>query len=204
MSISDAAIRITPGASRRALGRITPGASRRALGALLGLSLAACAAPAAQQASSVPEPAKPGAAAKSDLFGAWAEYWSVQGAADTQRYVFLEDGRFAWLAPARTAPSAPIQKTGTFELEHSGAGDVLVLRVAAESFAPCSERCSHHDEGPRHVAHASPLTERYEIGECAPNQEAQAVDTEYACRAIGGRAFWRSRAGEIDAQSLFE
>jgi hypothetical protein len=134
------------------------------------------------------------------LFGAWAEYWSVQGAADTQRYWFLEDGRFAWVAPAQTGPSAAIQKTGTFDLE----GDVLVLRIAAERFAACSEKCSHHEDGPRRVAHSSPLTERYEIGECAPNVEAQAVDSDYACRAIGGRAFWRRRPNEIDVQSVFE
>jgi hypothetical protein len=68
---------------------------------------------------------------------------------------------------------------------------VLVLRVAAERFAACSSQCAHHDEGPHRVEHVSPIVERYEIGECAPNLEAQSLDARYACRAIGGRAFWR-------------
>jgi hypothetical protein len=127
----------------------------------------------------------------SELSGVWAEYWAVNGGADTQRYLFLEDGRFAWLAAAQAAPNAPIQKQGTFALEQSGASAVLVLRVSAERFAACSLQCAHHDEGPRRVEHVSPIIERYEIGECAPNLEAQALDSRYACRAIGGRAFWR-------------
>jgi hypothetical protein len=133
-------------------------------------------------------------APSTELSGVWAEYWAVNGGADTQRYLFLKDGRFGWLAAAQPAPNTPIQKQGTYALEQSGASWVLVLRIAAERFAACSSQCAHHDEGPRRVEHVSPIVERYEIGECAPNLEAQSLDARYACRAIGGRAFWRRAA----------
>jgi hypothetical protein len=126
------------------------------------------------------------------LVGSWAEYWAVRGGADTQRYEFFEDGRFAWLASAQAAASTSIAKTGTYALERDGARSLLVLRVAVERFAPCDERCAQHAEGPHTVEHATPLVERYEIGECAPNVEAEALDGHYACRAIDGRAFWRN------------
>ena len=133
-----------------------------------------------------------GVAVAHAIVGAWAEYWAVRGGADTQRYEFFEDGRFAWLAPAQAAASTSIRKTGTYSLEREGARSLLVLRVAVERFAACDERCAHHADGPQTVEHATPLVERYEIGECAPNVEAQALDGRYACRAIDGRAFWRN------------
>jgi hypothetical protein len=143
-------------------------------------------------------------AAAQALVGAWAEYWSVHGGVDTQRYVFFADGRFVWIAPAAAAPSTSIRKTGRFALEHDGARSLLVLRVAAERFAACDERCAHHADGPQAVEHATPIVERYEIGECAPNLEAQALDQHYACRAFDGRAFWRSPKPEDAAGSALE
>ena len=126
-----------------------------------------------------------------ELAGTWAEYWSVRGAARTQRYVFGDDGRFVWLAAAPVAPNTSLEKRGTFSVEHSANQRELILNIAVEQFAPCSEQCAHHDEGPRRVEHAPALRERYELGDCAPNLEARALDAQYVCRAIAGRAFWR-------------
>jgi hypothetical protein len=180
---------------------------------LLSVGLSGALACATTPTASKPESARPlhaGPAAAADassareLFGSWAEYWAVEGGADTQRYVFLEDGRFAWLAPASSVTATALQKTGTFALERNGAGQLLVLRVTAERFAACSEKCAHHDEAARRVEHTTPVVERHEIGDCAPNLEAQALDAQYACRAIGGRAFWRRGAAGSDVQRLFE
>ena len=44
--------------------------------------------------------------------------------------------------------------------------------------------------------------ERFELGECAPNEEAQSVDASYACLSIAGRAFWRQSTSQADAQTL--
>ncbi len=135
--------------------------------------------PLAAVARMPPAPAAPppAPAAPPELHGFWAEYWALQGRAETQRYVFLADARFGWLAPQRDTPKQdPVQRSGRFSIV---AGD-LVLQVESERF------------GDGHVAAhtpAVPLT--LEIGDCPPNQEAQAVDASYVCQSIGGRAFWR-------------
>lgn len=132
---------------------------------------AAPVAPAAPAAPVVEAPAP-------DLSGFWAEYWALpKGHAETQRYAFLSEGRFGWLAPVRdAAPVDPLQRSGHFSFE----GERLVLQVARERFA----------DG-RLVEHAPPLRVELEIGECPDNREAQALDASYVCRSIGGRAFWR-------------
>jgi hypothetical protein len=126
------------------------------------------------------------------LHGLWVEYWAKGGKADTQRYVFLPDGRFAWQAPDQEAPpQRAVRKAGHFELHGQGVSEALVLYVSLEEFAACSAPCAQASAGLRQVEHSPPLVEQYELGECAPNQEAEAQDAHYACRAIDGRAFWR-------------
>jgi len=155
-----------------------------------------CACAAATTSASTTPAAAPTAHVAALLLapGIWAEYWAVNGGVDTQRYLFREDGRFEWRAPTQAPPNTALYKSGTFQLEESVGASTLVLNVTVESFAACSAQCSHHDDGPRRVQHASPIVERHEIGECAPNLEAQALDAHYACRAIGGHAFWRRTA----------
>lgn len=128
--------------------------------------------------------------------GAWVQYWAPSGQADTQRYVFSADGRFTWTAAAgkdaQTPPPSAASKAGQFELEQQGSVWVLLMRVQTEAFAGCSEGCG--DASPRLVQHEQALIERLELGECAHNDEAQALDAAYACVAIGGHAFWRRPA----------
>ncbi len=176
----------------------------------VSLALGACISTAAPQAGS---PAKStelaqGAAAHlapADLHGVWAEYWALEGVADTQRYVFTEDGRFGWLAPERTTPPVePVQRSGTFRIETVEERPFLVLDVARERFAACKGGCANADEA-RVVTHVSPLVLKYEIGECPPNDEAQVLDGAYVCRSVGGQAFWRrATAAKIDTAAFFE
>jgi hypothetical protein len=131
----------------------------------------------------------------SDLRGTWVEYWAVDGGADTERYSFSELGRFEWNSSysAQTSAQAPrtaVRKAGVFRLERDGSTAVLVLEIQHEAFAGCSAPCTGSAE-PREVDHGTPLVERYELGECPSNPEAQRVDANYACRAFGGKAFWR-------------
>jgi hypothetical protein len=121
----------------------------------------------------------------------WVEYWAPTGAADTQRYAFREDGQFTWAAPANTQTQQAARKAGRFELERQGVTMALVLHVSAEEFAACAVPCVHAGADSKHVDHAPALVERYELGECAPNVEARALDQQYACVAIAGHAFWR-------------
>lgn len=166
--------------------------------AAMALCLAAC-APAA--ANSAPPPtaasvaAQPPPRSASDLQGMWVEYWAVSGQLDTQRYVFLEDGTFSWIAPHDFAGRTAARKLGRYQLE----GNALVLQVGTEEFAACATCSAEAEREIKRVEHATPLVERYELGECAPNIEAQALDQHYACMAIDGRAFWRRPLPAADA-----
>jgi hypothetical protein len=143
--------------------------------------------------------------APADFHGVWAEYWALEGVADTQRYVFTEDGRFGWLAPARTTPPMdPVQRSGTFRVETRQGRPFLVLEVARERFAACQGGCANAGEA-RVVTHAAPLVLQYEVDECPPNDEAQVLDGAYVCRSVGGQAFWRrANAASIDTAAFFE
>lgn len=121
------------------------------------------------------------------LNGVWVEYWAPGGAADTEHYRFDAGGQFGWDARHAASGRGAVHKHGTFRVEPTSE---LVLTVQAEDFAAC-ETCGAEASAPRHVAHQQPIIERYELGECAPNVEAQARDEHYACVAIGGHAFWR-------------
>lgn len=134
------------------------------------------------------------------MHGTWVEYWAVDGGADTQRYSFSELGRFEWSSSysAQTSPQAParaVRKAGVFRVERNGPTPVLVLEVQHETFAACAAPCAASPE-PREVDHATPLVERFELGDCPSNPEAQRMDANYKCRAFGGKAFWRKAAEE--------
>ncbi|HKU41687.1 MAG TPA: hypothetical protein VJR89_26200 [Polyangiales bacterium] len=163
---------------------------------LASLLLAACAG------GPTPPPAaasQPTAAEPVDLRGTWVEYWAVNGKAETDRYDFSEQGRFDWHAAAQTESRNPVEKQGTFRVERAGDAAVLVLEVERERFAGCSSGCPQ--SGPREVTHSTPIVERYELGECPVNPDAERVDRNYTCRAIGGKAFWRRAAGLEPEQS---
>jgi len=188
-----------------AAGERTSGAHVTRLTRTLGLVIA-CAACSSQSANPPPAPetrstgadvSQPSAAVvrPDDLRGTWVEYWAVDGGADTERYSFSELGHFEWNSTysAQTSPHAPqtaVRKAGVFRLERNGSTPVLVLEVQHEAFAACAAPCEA-TTGPREVEHATPLVERYELGECPSNPEAQRVDASYTCRAFGGKAFWR-------------
>jgi hypothetical protein len=139
-----------------------------------------------------------------DFGGVWAEYWAIEGVADTQRYFFADDGRFGWLAPERTTPPVePIQRSGTFRVETIEGRPVLTLDVSSERFSGCTGACAQAGE-PRVVTHAPPLVIRYEIDACPANQEAEHLDQAYVCRSFGGQAFWRrAKADGIDTDAFF-
>ena len=142
--------------------------------------------------------ALPSSAAASELSGTWSEYWAVAGQAETQRYVFSDNGEFRWLAaPSASAPQAgtPVQKQGKFELHKSDQRRWLVLHVAATDLAGCDSACEEEGElSAFHVEHAPALLEELELGECPANVEAQQLDAQYACLALGDHAFWRRPA----------
>jgi hypothetical protein len=130
-----------------------------------------------------------------DLRGTWVEYWAVDGGADTERYSFSELGRFEWNSAdsaqtGQPAAQTAVRKAGAFRIERNGSTPVLVLEVQHETFGACGAACAGSKEASE-VDHATPLIERYELGECPSNPEAQRIDTSYTCRALGVKAFWR-------------
>jgi hypothetical protein len=161
--------------------------------ALLCAALAGCASQPPSVQSTTPESLPQPSAAASDLRGTWVEYWSISGRADTDRFAFDEQGRFDWHASAKAEAKPPtaIEKAGAFHVEHDGRAAVLVLEVERERFAACAAPCAQSAE-PREVEHSAPIVERYELGECPVNPEAERMDASYTCRAIGGKAFWRN------------
>jgi len=129
----------------------------------------------------------------SDLLGSWVEYWAVDGRADTEQYAFTDASHFEWRASAGAQDArsqTAVHKAGEFRIEREGPAWVLVLEIRHETFAACDAPCSGQAD-PREVDHATPLVERYELGECPSNPEALRVDAGYTCRAFGGKAFWR-------------
>jgi len=133
------------------------------------------------------------------LQGFWAEYWARAGQAETQRYVFLADGRFGWLAPLRDVPRQdPLQRSGSYSIE----GNLLLLDVSRERFAACTAGCAQAGEA-KVVEHAEPLRISLELGDCPANEEAAQLDASYQCRSIGGRAFWLRAAPDEEAAAPF-
>ena len=170
--------------------------------ALLLTLLAACAsAPQSAQPTTPDRHSQPSAASE-DLRGTWVEYWAVSGAADTDRFAFDAQGRFDWHASAKAMQAqaqvqGAIEKAGAFRVEQAGQASVLVLEVEHERFAGCASPCTQAGET-REVHHSAPIIERYELGECPVNPEAQRIDASYTCRAIGGKAFWRKASSNAE------
>jgi hypothetical protein len=140
------------------------------------------------------QPSAASAVRPDDLRGTWVEYWAVDGGADTERYSFSELGRFEWSSASpqagQPAPQSAVRKVGAFRIERSGSTPVLVLEIQHETFGACGTGCAGSNQE-REVDHATPLVERFELGECPSNPEAQRIDNSYTCRAFGGKAFWR-------------
>jgi hypothetical protein len=184
-------------------------AAQHAYSALICCALAACASQPASVQPTTPEPRESAAAAGwqpsaagEDLRGTWVEYWSVSGAADTDRFAFDERGNFDWHASAKAQSHTPsaIEKAGAFRVERAGKASVLVLEVQRERFAACASPCAESGP-PREVQHSAPIIERYELGECPVNPEAERIDADYTCRAIGGKAFWRKKPDAVTPSS---
>jgi hypothetical protein len=147
------------------------------------------------------QPSAANAVRPDDLRGTWVEYWAVDGGADTERYSFSELGRFEWnsaSASAQAGLQTALRKAGVFRVERNGSTPVLVLEIQHETFGACATGCAGSNEA-REVDHATPLVERFELGECPSNPEAQRVDASYTCRAFGGKAFWRKALDERTA-----
>lgn len=169
-------------------------------GACAATPVPAAKTPAAAAAQTQPAPSEPAAQpaltssavtltpTPEQLTGAWTQYWSPAGHADTQRYLFLADGRFSWGAPVHpAAPMAPVEQSGHYRIE-AGA---VVLEVEHESFPGCSTCAAAQAAAPRTVEHSPAMQLQVELTACPPNEEAEHLDSGYACLGMGGHAFWR-------------
>ncbi|MDH5672318.1 MAG: hypothetical protein OEZ06_09225 [Myxococcales bacterium] len=140
--------------------------------------------PAAGRSEPAPQAAETAGAEMAEspraLVGLWAEFWAPEGGrAETQRYAFLADGRFAWLGPGGDAVRGP-SYSGHYGQQGSA------LRLAVEQAKDAGEA----------IAAGASLS--LELGDCPPNEEAKALDHNYRCLSIGGRTFWRR--GEVDRE----
>jgi hypothetical protein len=175
----------------RAPGAAVSGSARSLLVCSLLAAALGCAGSTAERSGA----ATPSSGSSSELSGTWSEYWSVAGQADTQHYTFSDNGEFRWLAaPSVSAPQAgtPVLKQGKFELKQSDQRRWIVLHVAATDLAGCDSACEGEgEEGVFHVEHSPALLEELELSECPANIEAQQLDAQYACLALGDHAFWR-------------
>jgi hypothetical protein len=117
------------------------------------------------------------------LVGTWLEFWAPAGRADTERYVFSEDGRFEWRA-ALSSNAKVAGRTGQWALEPGRLGTLLVLHVQADE-----ERMGCEDATCR-VTHTPALEQKLPLGACPPNDEARALDPSYRCLGFDSHAFW--------------
>lgn len=124
---------------------------------------------------------EPPALSNDQVAGLWCEYWiapnqaetaSPSRSADTQQYLFLDDGRFGWRAET-AAGQEPTRREGQWRV----VGSAIVLRDSAGQ-----------------------VLEQLAIADCPSNPEAEQLDAGYRCRSLGGKAFWRSKpANQVDA-----
>lgn len=164
-------------------------------------AVTSCRLPAAQAQPAAQLAAAGAQLSPAELVGAWTQYWAPCGRADTQRYVFLPDGRFGWRAPQGTASlQGPLQQSGRYNVQDG----TLVLQVERERFAACSSGCANRTQ-PRIVEHAPALSLSVELGACPQNAEAEHVDAAYRCFGLAGHAFWRHELpSAADTQPFFE
>lgn len=128
-----------------------------------------------------PVSAEPPVLSQDQVVGLWCEYWIAPNqadavaptrSADTQQYLFLDDGRFGWRAET-AAGQEPKHRSGQWRVE----GSAIVLRDGAGQ-----------------------VLEQLAIADCPSNPEAEQLDARYRCRSLGGKAFWLSKpASEVDA-----
>jgi hypothetical protein len=174
------------------------------LGTTLGLAAYGCGSAPAAGAAEVktgafesPEPAPKRGEVDPVMVGLWRGYWSPKGCARTERYLLLADGRWQWNDYGQSEAAA-----STGAVERSGrwwvADGKLVLEelyyqppagCGKEPVAGETSSCKEGEGGM--VARQPPLVRELELGECPSNREAEAVDSSYLCRSIGGQAFWR-------------
>jgi hypothetical protein len=118
---------------------------------------------------------KPG----TELAGEWVEFWALQGAADTQRYVFGADGQFEWSA-AVESQDAVLATFGSYV--YDGTSIALTIKMERPRDLKCDAGCRKPVDPPRTV--------QLPVTDCPPNEEARALDGNYRCLAFGDRAFW--------------
>ncbi|MBN1652160.1 MAG: hypothetical protein JXA30_00110 [Deltaproteobacteria bacterium] len=149
------------------------------------------------------------------MVGVWQGFWSLKGRVETDRFLFLDDGRWGWLATVKSDESGRyslIQRSGRWEARE---GVVELTELQRKEILGCKERswpvrscetsgdCEGCDGGYRIVHHDRPLVERISIGECPQNREAERLDNQYTCLSIGGRIFWRKAVPEKREQDRF-
>lgn len=137
----------------------------------------------AAPAEAAPQGAAPRPAAKgvhgTEIAGEWVEFWALDGAADTQRYVFGTDGHFEWSAEA-ASKDAVLARFG--EYTYDGTNVTLTIKAERPRDAKCTDGCKTPVEPPRSVQLA--------VEDCPPNEEARALDASYRCLSFGDHAFW--------------
>lgn len=137
------------------------------------------------------------------LVGMWQGFWSLKGKVETDRFLFLEDGRWGWLATASTNATntvQPVQRSGLWEMDE---GIVVLTELQRKEIIGCKpesssgqsckdeQRCEPCSPEYRIVRHDTPVIERLAVDECPDNREAKTLDREYTCLSIGERIFWR-------------
>ena len=151
----------------------------------------------------------------SRLVGIWQGFWSLKGGVATDRFLFLEDGRWGWLATANSNPTntvQPVQRSGRWEMKE---GVVVLSELQRKEIVGCEQGLSSDQtcEGGsdcepcnaeyRVVRHQTPVIERLSIGKCPDNREAKKLDRAYTCLSIGERVFWRKAVPAKREQDRF-
>jgi hypothetical protein len=181
---------------------------------------ASSASTAASTASTGDRSANAIQASNINLVGVWRGYWSPsKGKVETERYLFLSDGRWGWLAMGKDLGCMErgiAQRSGTWSFR----GEKLVLEererrevVGCKDARPTpSEKspmagganattCSEPELSA--VRHTEAVVETVPIGQCPPNQEAETQDQSYTCVSIAGKAFWRQAEPEnVDKEAF--
>jgi hypothetical protein len=153
----------------------------------------------------------------SSLIGMWQGFWSLKGSVETERFLFLQDGRWGWLATEETLKQPnpaegssadkgaevrvrPVQRSGRWEIERGVIAltelqrkEIIGCEKSVATERPCESglQCDRCNPEYRIVQNDVPVVERLTIGECPANREAEQLDSEYLCRMIDGRIFWK-------------
>lgn len=155
-----------------------------------------------------------------DVVGFWRGYWSPSnGTVETEGYLFLQDGRWGWLATDTEVgclERGVAQRSGRWSLQ---GGRLVLEELQRKEISGCKDSPSPKVDkdgdkaaaGPpacrepelNAVRNATARVERVAVGQCPPNQEAEQQDKSYACLSIGGKAFWRHQTRETVDEALF-